>query len=227
MHWRASLQEFEYIPDVLILFGPSESGKDTVGPMFAAAAGYQHLAFADGIRQEIWDVAKAGSSARFKVPMELQLEKPDLYRYLLDLPPHSPEIYGKPTTKNMRRLLQWWGEFKRRGNPDHWVELLNDDIFCNGRPTRSVITDGRRRNEMELVVDCCKRTGASVKTILVDRKAAQENLMAHHTEHEWKELAFDYVLDNNGDRYDLAANVRRFLLDMEPHEPHIIVSKIQ
>lgn len=87
--------------------------------------GTHRVAFADGIKADIADVLGAP----------------------------APNLYHKPYSPEIRRLLQWWGtELRRETDPEYWVNrtLLTLEEKLN-RYDLVVITDVRYRNEADTI----------------------------------------------------------------------------
>lgn len=106
----------------------------------------------------------------------------------LDLVPHEvllgfdevkkdPNVlYIKPTSHNVRRLLQWWGtDFRRYNDPYYWVKRWAETKNPTGN---TIVDDVRFRNEYDIIKACgghCIRL-ISDKTLITVPKHESENI---------------------------------------------------
>ena len=122
-------------PKVIGLMGKAGSGKDLVGALLRMQ-GYKRLAFADAVRDEVTRAVVSGV-----IPFGFEP-----WSELLD-GATAEEVWEKPTTERMRKVLQLWGtEFRREQCSNYWVEKVRRQVGKG----RWVVTDVRFPNEVEM-----------------------------------------------------------------------------
>jgi hypothetical protein len=180
------------------LVGSFGSGKDEVARVLVAHRGYKRAAFGEQLKAEV-RAALMGVNALiaptyiFDLIREMKIEG--------DTDPGY-----KPTSENMRRLLQWWGtEYRRATDPDHWVKALAATHHPIIRP-RLVITDVRFPNERKWVLS---QGGEVWKVVRPCVAYDYEHLAQHESERMALEPDgnFDRVIMNDGDLDDLERKV--------------------
>ena len=93
--------------------------------------GFARLAFGDGLKQEVEEFVTTPACWASPPPALDQ----DLQHALMTGEIPSEEIWQKPTSERMRRLLQQWGtEYRRDVNPYYWVDkLAKVETRCAGQ----------------------------------------------------------------------------------------------
>lgn len=128
------------------LSGLMGSGKDAAAEILVRDYGFVRKAFADRLKEEI----KMALEAEI-VPEGIHEAGQDAFLTCLALGILDP--FSKPTSPEMRTLLQQWGtEFRRRQDADYWVNKVFKSWIADGRPD-TVITDVRFTNEIKRLVD--------------------------------------------------------------------------
>jgi len=178
---------------IIGLAGPLESGKDTVAEILKGY-GYIQLSYGSHIRAE----AGAGWVPQTWVPndilqtMHMLKDRPDIRRL----------VWAKPTTPEIRKLLQWWGEWRFSQNGYYWTRLLAAELFSlpQGKG-RIVISDVRRPVEYNMIKSL---HGENWKI----ERVVDENPFRHHpTETALRNHVFDAEIDNGQDLIRLRDSV--------------------
>lgn len=110
------------------------------------------VAFADGVRQEVIDYLFVDENRR-------------------------TELFAKPYSYEIRRLLQWWGtDLRREQDPDYWVRYgmgvaLELAVRC---PVSTIITftDVRFKNEAEAI----RRAGGRVLQVMAPAEVRRSRI---------------------------------------------------
>lgn len=165
------------------------AGKDAVAALLSMV-GYQRIAFADQVRVEV-----AETLGRGIVPPSLRASciADDLTVST------AAEVYAKPTTERMRRILQFWGtNYRREQDPDYWVRRATATM-----PTGPVaFSDVRFPNEVEAI----RKLGGVIWKI--DRPVTLGGIPGHVSESAVDDIEPDAVIDNTGTMLQLAEAVR-------------------
>lgn len=182
---------------VIGICGSFGAGKDTVAALLSML-GYQNASFGAGVRGEIlWYLSRTK-------PEWLPGMSSSMWAEVLRMPDYADTmllrecVYGKPTSKFMRELLQWWGtDYRRKQDPDYWVKQLTLG------PGKWTISDVRFENEVTRI----RELGGQVWR--VDNPRLQdEPERGHESELVIAEIMPDVVLVNDGDIHKLAITVR-------------------
>jgi hypothetical protein len=124
------------LPTLIGLTGKAGAGKTTVGDYLHQEKGYMQCAFADELKSEVYDAIRGWGRP---VP-----DKAKELLVLLD--PRERNPWVKPTSPEMRALLQWWGtEYRRAEDPYYWLRRLKISSSF------AVIEDIRFPNEVDLL----------------------------------------------------------------------------
>ena len=134
------------------LAGKSGSGKDVVADYICERYGYKKIAVADAIREEVEIFLFNKLSGPPAVFDPINLEYNDAPKYNLVVEAFRKAVWAKPTTPEMRVLLQWWGtEYKRAQDNEYWIKCLVEkmppDDFV-------VISDVRVPEEIDAIHQC-------------------------------------------------------------------------
>jgi len=173
--------------------GSAGAGKDEAAAALTAQ-GFVKRSFAEALRGEIRRVMTDAEYCD-----RVWHEMPEVCRRALldcrvtgDLDP-----WRKPTSTEMRRLLQVWGtEFRRAQDPEYWIKaesLSLPDTGC------FVYTDVRFPNEAAMISNlggCLYR---------VERDGVTGN--GHISELHWPHFKHDGIISNNGTVEELHAKV--------------------
>jgi hypothetical protein len=131
---------------IIGLTGHYGSGKDAAGAVLVAR-GFRRLAFADLVREEV-ELQKWPAC----MPWRLRLRFAFDWLWGLDGADLAEEIWAKPTTPRMRKLLQWWGtEYRRAEDHHYWVRRLGNVLASDKSGNDYVITDVRFEDEAFLI----------------------------------------------------------------------------
>jgi hypothetical protein len=191
------------MPPSLILIGSNKfgAGKDTVGGHLVKRYGYRRYSFGDFLKNESGQ-ALTDPDFRDKVWDLMPETCRDALLACLALGQLDP--FAKPTTPEMRVLLQQYGtEFRRAQNENYWVELLNDAIEAD-KPERAVITDSRFPNEFWWGKHM---SGECWYVMRPDDAYAYKQLAKHASEGALEELPHDWKVINDQTIEDLLALV--------------------
>lgn len=155
------------------LCGAKGSGKDTAADYLVTNYGYQRLAFADALKEEVARI--------YQVPVSLLND-----RDLKEEP--MPMLLGK----SPRQVMQEYGVAKREQDPYYWIDELREVLDCTdyGVNDRYVITDVRFPNEVEYIreynneytprdADIARVVRIMRSDIVLDDKHTSENALNH------------------------------------------------
>jgi hypothetical protein len=186
------------------LAGKSGSGKNVIADMICSKYGYQQIAVADGIRQEVAQFIRASMEGWAWNPpnsvgwvgclLPVIEELPGSFEVVLEA--FEKAVYAKPTPPEIRVMLQWWGtEYRRSKDPDYWIKQLSNRL---DNDFEIVISDVRLPDEMKTI----RAHGGEVW--LIERDGISHvGIAGHLTEHALEDVEFDRVIQNNGTLDDL------------------------
>lgn len=153
-------------PRLIGISGPAGSGKNFLANCITAVlpnnefeATY-HLAFAHPLKDEVREALINGVPPPELVedPLlaEIQAAYPAAFSQKMPLVKAHEETIKKDPW--MRDLLQWWGtDYRRKKNPDYWVEQLaikfRDILLNTNRTDIAIITDVRFPNEAQYCLE--------------------------------------------------------------------------
>jgi deoxynucleotide monophosphate kinase-like protein len=190
------------------LAGKSGSGKDLIADYIEKQYGFQKIAVADGIREEIntyLQYTLAREAARQDFPPSFSLV----------LAAFKNAVWDKPTTPEIRIMLQWWGtEFRRSSDPDYWVKKLsvrlnNDDCI--------VISDVRTPDEMRVV------RAAGGEVWFVERSGVDSvGIEDHYTEIALVGVEFDRRIKNDATVDHLKLQIDSMFAPVLVQKTHLI-----
>jgi len=132
--------------------GKQQVGKTTLANIAVQEFGFVRRSFAFALREELIDILETaeidyslhGLYTHKELALVLPYNLPEEFRAesFTELCEFNPIYHVRTIT--YRKLLQWYGAFKREQNPDYWVQKLIDSI----NPTeRTIIDDVRMINE--------------------------------------------------------------------------------
>jgi hypothetical protein len=196
---------------LLGLVGAAGAGKDAAGAVLVRA-GWHRIAFADALRVEVseaWGVHIANFVRRDdKDSPWHQLRvgycgNADFLRWA------SYAGFSLHQARSPRWVMQQWGEFRRAGNPLHWVNQVEQWInHHNSTGHRGlVITDVRMANEAAMV----RWRGGHLVRVHRPGLPPLPADTAHHASEGHGQLQVDADLHNTGSLEDLPAEVWRLV----------------
>lgn len=189
------------------LAGKSGSGKDLVADYICGKLpSYEKIAVADGIREEANEFLShallSASIDRGIVPISFKVV----------WEAYTKSIWAKPTSPEMRVLLQWWGtEYRRNQDAQYWTKKLDMRLMQNltneEKPRNFVVSDIRTPEEVAVV----RANGGEVW--FVERPGVESvGITNHYTEIALEGAKFDRKLLNNGTIGDLLLKVDEILV---------------
>ena len=172
---------------IIGLTGYAQSGKDTVAKILVENYGYTRIAFADKIRDFLYETNPMFDA----IAGEPMFVKNKVDRDGWDEAKKSPHI---------RRLLQNSGVAARKVfGQDFWV----NEVFKSIDATDNiVITDVRFENEAEAIKLITQFTGQEAQIWRIKRNGV-EAVNNHVSEHEMDGYPVDQIFTNNGSIEDL------------------------
>jgi hypothetical protein len=164
---------------IIGLTGYAQSGKDTLANILVEEYGFKRVAFADKIRQFLYEVnPMVGCS-----PSGYLKDLVDLVGW--DAAKQEPQV---------RRLLQDLGVGARKVfGEEFWIDRALASIF---REENTVVTDVRFTNEADMI----KHQDGQVWRVKRNNVSA---VNSHVSEHEMDGYAVDQIFTNNGSVEDL------------------------
>ena len=124
------------------LTGKAQAGKDTVGNILVDEHGFTRVAFADALKEVLYDIDPFLPGQNVRLSDYLTWLDDD-YVAAWDLAKKLPEVRG---------LLQRTGQAVRVFDEDYWVKAVLN-FLDTARPERVVITDVRMPNEYRAIID--------------------------------------------------------------------------
>ena len=175
---------------IIGLTGYAQSGKDTVAKILVDQYGYTRIAFADKIRDFLYETNPMYDS----IAGEPLFVKARVDRDGWEKAKQSPHI---------RRLLQNSGVAARKLFGDaFWVHEAMKTMLDDPRPDMNyVITDVRFINEADMI----QANNGQMWRI---KRMGVEAVNGHVSEHEMDKYKVDQIFTNNGTLDDLAAMVK-------------------
>lgn len=179
---------------IIGLSGYAQSGKDTVANHLVEKHGFKRVAFADAIRESLYELNPIIASGMYEDDVKLV--------YLREVVDAMGWDEAKAYYPEVRRLLQVLGtEVGRSWNSDIWIDLA----FNKFREDEDVvITDVRFKNEYHRIVEL----GGEVWRVSRTGVGAVNN---HISENDLDNHVFKQVLHNDSDVYDLHSLVDYYL----------------
>ena len=177
---------------IIGLTGYAQSGKDTVAKILVDNYGYTRVAFADKIREFLYDMNPMVDNVAFE---------PIFLRDRVDR--DGWEVAKK--NPHIRRTLQTAGVAARKiFGEDFWV----NEVFKNIDPADNiVITDVRFTNEAEAIKLITKLTGLDSQVWRIKRVGV-EAVNAHVSESQMDDYKVDQIFTNNGTIEDLETMIK-------------------
>lgn len=178
------------------------AGKGTVAEYLIQNHGFAVYSFGGALKREV-QVALTDEGYRSMIWEHMPEVTCDALLTCLALGQLDPFL--KPTTPEMRLLLQTYGtEYRRAQDPDYWVKAAFQAIEVEN-PERVVFDDMRFDNEYDFV----KERGGETWLVVRDSDAyAYTNLTRHASEGGLDLKPFDWVVYNDATIEDLQGLVR-------------------
>ena len=196
---------------IIGLTGAAGSGKDSVADILVAEHGFQRIAFAGCLYEEV--------STAFNVPVDcLKIRETkeklsfrlslghcmdgDFARVVRDIRHGGNRPIGHSSIPySPRQILQWWGtEYRRAQCKTYWIDKVRDRILSCATEQDWVVTDVRFQNEADLV----QELGGQLGLVL---RPGVEPVVNHVSEEFWQTCSPDIVIENDGTIDDLMADV--------------------
>jgi len=179
---------------IIGIYGEKGSGKDTVGKIM----------WCNLLRTYDWEIKQFGDKLKEAIMVITRYTRDQVEdRNLKDMP-----IMGWESTVTLRDFMNALGtDICRMLYPDIWVKSL----MCQySKPFSNwIITDIRMPNEAAAV----KSVGGILIKII---RLGLDNNLSHITENALIDYAhFDYVIVNDGTKYELTLKVKQLLIDMK------------
>lgn len=188
------------------LAGFACAGKDEAAKVLIREFGFQRVALADSLKEEVACLINTAG-----LPDDISLTAPEDVREIIlsfQRKPAEPssDPFAKPTSTEMRRLLQWYGSEYRRVlyGDDYWI--LRWKRAAQNRKT--VCTDIRFENEVDMI------RGLGGQVWVVRRPSLLSEIPSHVSEclPMRPDSYFDFVLVNDGTIGDLEGKVREAVM---------------
>lgn len=174
---------------IIGLSGYARSGKDTVAGMLMGLHGYEQAAFADKIRELLYEM----DPLVMHNYMDFRLQ---------DIVDSKTWEIAKTEFPEVRRLLQDLGVGARKLlGDDIWIYQVLKDLHPSDKV---VISDVRFKNEAE----CISARGGEVWRI---NRLGVEAANEHVSEHQLDDWKFDAVIENDGDMPELMEKIKVLL----------------
>ena len=174
---------------IIGLSGYARSGKDTVAGMLMGLHGYEQVAFADKIRELLYEM----DPLVMHNYMDFRLQ---------DIVDSKTWEVAKTEFPEVRRLLQDLGVGARKlFSEDFWVYQVLSDVVPQDK---LVISDVRFENEAQ----CIKAFGGQIWRI---NRPGVEAANDHVSEHQLNDWDFDAVIENDGDMPELMGKIKALL----------------
>jgi hypothetical protein len=123
------------------LAGKSGSGKDVIADYICEKYGYRKIAVADAIREEAEEFIVSAIGGSIYSLNESFGQVTEAFK---------TAVWAKPTTPEIRVLLQWWGtEFRRTQDPDYWIKRLAQKL--SNADESIVVSDVRTPDEIATI----------------------------------------------------------------------------
>lgn len=193
---------------IISFCGKMGSGKDAFGDRFKKLySDSVRLSFADPLRMELSSFIYCLKEDIENVDKVFNLDKQDVYNIINIIGGEDfiDAIDIRYKDRKVRKLLQYWGNMRRKQDSLYWVKAMQENIkFNNGKDI--YITDTRFLNEMNML----KEMGATLilltsseenrkqRILLRDGVVPTEEAMNNVSETEcdlFKE--YDYVVDTD------------------------------
>lgn len=176
---------------IIGLSGKAESGKDLTAALLSMY-GYRKISFAESLRQEISKFLTEDVTEN--IPKRLLVLRGALRTM------GQTDVTRKPTPLLMRKLMQWWGDWRREQDPYYFVKK-------SANPTDYVVYSDVRFPEESLYVT---RMGGVLWRVERPGKTKLKTRLfgGHKSETSMDGTKFNTVIKNTGDMQFLATQIR-------------------
>lgn len=154
---------------ILGLIGDCGSGKSTIAKAFSEKYGWQHLSFADTLKEE---VSKHFSPDNKLAPLKIPKEELGW----------NGQDWSGPKSEIGRRALQAWGARKRSENKSHWIDIVKKKITNKN----VIISDVRYLNEIRWIKAQHGTVGRVCRDTSVYEKIMEGQFDGELSELEWR-----------------------------------------
>lgn len=169
---------------IIGLTGERGTGKDTAAAWLGDAFGFERMAFADPLKDEV------AHELQLIRPPSISAPKDILRAWSACLP---GDVHKKPTSPEVRRILQWYGtEYRRGQDPDHWINRMEARYKARGEYAMIVVSDLRFANEADWV----RSKGGQVWKI--EGPTRGDGGIKGHASEDLSEIAPDLIVYNTG-----------------------------
>lgn len=193
---------------IIGLSGPAGSGKNAAAEALREL-GYSVASFAAPLRQEAWAMRTAPLWERIRFILDNRAPWRAAAALLVS---SRADIFGKPTPRNARVLLQWWGtEYRRAQDPDYWIKLAERSMGADP----IVFADVRFENEAAMIR---KRSGI---VVCVDRPRVGPLPDSHVSE---RGVVPDVVILNDGTLDELRTVARHVPRMNRSKTPRLVIA---
>ncbi len=194
---------------IIGLTGAAGSGKDSVADILVAEHGFQRIAFADCLYDEV--------STAFNVSVEFLKNRDtkerqtfrlsmrnctdaEFVRTILRMHGISPlmRIFWRWKPRSPCQILQWWGDYRRAQCESYLIDKVRDRLMLTPN-THWVITDVRFQNEADLVREFGGQLGLVLRPVVEPVAVTFRKF--------WQTCNPDIVIRNDGTLDDLMADV--------------------
>ncbi|MBU2765800.1 hypothetical protein HAP94_06220 [Acidithiobacillus ferrivorans] len=194
---------------IIGLTGAADSGKDSVADILIAEHGFQRIAFADCLYEEV--------STAFNVPVEFLKNREtkekrsfrlslghcmdgDFARVVREIRHGGNRPIGHSGIPYPpRQILQWWGDYRRAQCESYLIDKVRDRLITAPGMDWAIV-GVRAQNEADLVWEF----GGQLGLVL---RPGVEPVANHDSEEFWETCRPDIVIENDGTLVDLAGTV--------------------
>lgn len=171
------------------LAGKSTSGKDAIADYIEQFYGYRKIAIGDPIRKEL----QTFLTEIFKETLNAN------HSFDVVIKAFESAVWDKPTTAEIRILLQWFGGLKRESDPNYWINKFKEELYTENF---LIISDVRLPIEFDAIHE------ASGEIWLIDRPGlGNVGIPGHDTEIGLQDAKFDRIIMNDGTLQQLWAKI--------------------
>jgi hypothetical protein len=173
---------------ILLLSGWAGSGKDAAAALLVEEMGFERLAFADGLKEDV--------SRLHGIPLHVFHDRCA-----------KDKTLSESTKKTPRGLLLEHALMIRATNPDTYSQRIATQII-SGPGRRYVISDWRYKREYEHLHTCL---GSTARLLRARIQRAGITPTDDPSEHDLKGESFDFVIQNDGCISDLRDGLKTLL----------------
>lgn len=170
---------------IVLLSGWAGSGKDAAAELLVEEMGFERLAFADALKEEV--------SKALQIPLFFFRDRNLKDRHL--------DSYGA----SPRELLVRYAATRKQEDPDVYSRIVAAHIQNGSRSRSIVISDWRYRHEYAFLKETLRNT------VLVRGRIARASVLPTEasSEHDLDEEAMDFTIANDGSISDLRDAIKK------------------